>query len=178
MIQIAVASSNDVKVNAVKFAFQSTCKSKFEVFPFQVDSGISNQPREYSQTYTGASNRLRHLEQLKPDADIFVSIESGLFKNGQRGFMDKAIILVQYKYDKDYEFIIHSIPRNVPNIYIPARETPDITWGDMLGEKIHITDPMDADYQLGSLYRGETLFNGLVSHFDKIEIQKVVNKDI
>lgn len=58
MIKVTIGSSNLVKVNAVKFAFESNWPEEdFEFSEIEVSSGVSEQPMSDLETRLGAKNR-------------------------------------------------------------------------------------------------------------------------
>ncbi len=76
---IVIASTNPVKLNAVKNAFQQLIpETHFEWHPLDVLSGISNQPMTDVETRSGAYNRVKAARDLSPDADFWVGIEGGV----------------------------------------------------------------------------------------------------
>lgn len=82
LYQIAVASANPAKIEAVKLCFIEWLLSvdpriQVSVQGFATRSGVSAQPLNSAETLQGAHNRLAHLEQLVK-ADFYVSIEAGL----------------------------------------------------------------------------------------------------
>ncbi len=75
-MRVAVGSTNPVKINAVRNAF-SEFFGDVKVVPKKVDSGVSEQPRNY-EVLSGAINRAR--KAYSPDMDFSVGIEAGLFE--------------------------------------------------------------------------------------------------
>ncbi len=75
-LKVAVGSKNPVKVEGVRRAYEFL-NIEAEVFPVEVSSGVSRQPRSLEETVKGALNRA--LNALKAtDADQGVGVESGL----------------------------------------------------------------------------------------------------
>jgi inosine/xanthosine triphosphatase len=78
-MRVVVASTNPVKINAVRIGFQ-------RMFPeqdFQVESlsniqGSSNQPCSDHETLQFACDRAARAEQLVPEADFWVGVEGGI----------------------------------------------------------------------------------------------------
>lgn len=76
--QIAVASTNPAKINAVRDAFIIAFPDRSsEVVGFKTESGVAAQPMSSAETLLGADNRLHNL-QLQQQADFYVAIEAGL----------------------------------------------------------------------------------------------------
>jgi len=81
---IAIGSTNPCKIAAVKKIFlQIWPQAKFQAF--EVDSGISSQPKGDQETIKGALNRARQA-LLKTKADFGVGIEGGVKKIGRSLF--------------------------------------------------------------------------------------------
>ncbi len=77
-MQIAVASKNPVKIEAVKEAF-SECFFNGLIFEgFPVPSGVSEQPLGNKETRRGARNRVETLMAQHPGFDYYVGIEGGV----------------------------------------------------------------------------------------------------
>lgn len=90
--KIFVASKSDSKVQAVKCLFPHD-----NVTGFDCPSGVANQPVGNDETFQGATNRLDHLLNKKnlAQADLYVSIESGLAKFGPKTYVDFAVVVIQ-----------------------------------------------------------------------------------
>ena len=79
MFKIIVSSNNPVKINSTLSGFQQMFSEEvFEIEGVTVDTGVSNQPLSDKETFTGASNRIKAIKDLKPQADFWVAIEGGL----------------------------------------------------------------------------------------------------
>lgn len=88
---VYVASENEVKLSATYEAINQTLKTfgnenfKINVFGINVQSEVSEQPVN-EETYSGCFNRFNNLckyvEYHNLDCDIFVSIESGMYYEG------------------------------------------------------------------------------------------------
>lgn len=79
MIKVVVASQNPVKLTAAKLGFEKMFPN--ETFQFEgvkTDSGVSDQPQNDEEAFTGASNRAENASQLQPEADYWVGQESGI----------------------------------------------------------------------------------------------------
>lgn len=76
--QIAVASTNPAKINAVRDAFALAFPEiPCQVVGFKTESGVAAQPMTSAETLLGADNRLHNL-QHQQQADFYVAIEAGL----------------------------------------------------------------------------------------------------
>lgn len=96
-MKIAVGSTNPVKVNATKKAFQKVWpKKKWEVVGLDINSKVSSQPMSDTESITGATNRAKGvLEQAK--ADFGVGIEGGLTKINGEWFDTAWMVIIDKK---------------------------------------------------------------------------------
>ncbi len=79
MKRIVVASHNPVKIQATLAGFQMMFPDEtFTVDGVSVDSGVSDQPGSDQEALEGARNRAVNASALKPDADFWVGMESGI----------------------------------------------------------------------------------------------------
>ncbi len=82
VMKVLVGSTNPVKVNATKIAFQKYFKD-VEVEGLKVKSDVSNQPFN-EETFIGAENRAKALKEIAKSenkyADFYVGIEGGVIK--------------------------------------------------------------------------------------------------
>eukprot|EP01006_Ploeotia_vitrea_P066903 TRINITY_DN95977_c0_g1_i1.p1 TRINITY_DN95977_c0_g1~~TRINITY_DN95977_c0_g1_i1.p1 ORF type:complete len:182 (+),score=22.70 TRINITY_DN95977_c0_g1_i1:38-583(+) len=78
-ISVVVASTNPVKMEASKLAFEASFPdSEISVSGVSVESGVSDQPMSSDETLTGAQNRCSRAMDANKDADFWVGIEGGL----------------------------------------------------------------------------------------------------
>jgi inosine/xanthosine triphosphatase len=83
-MQVAIATENPVKINAVKTAFLQVFPNQNIIFSAKsVPSGVGSQPVSDQETLTGAINRIENLKPFFPDTDYRVSLEGGVEKNGE-----------------------------------------------------------------------------------------------
>ncbi|MFW5691484.1 MAG: inosine/xanthosine triphosphatase [Chloroflexota bacterium] len=83
MTQIVVASTNPVKIEAVRLGFaQMFPDAKPEVSGMSVASGVSDQPMSDEETLRGARNRAHVAQRARPDADFWVGLEGGVEPRG------------------------------------------------------------------------------------------------
>ncbi len=81
---VIITSQNFVKVDAARQAFTAYFgPNAFHFISLDTDSGIPDQPWGKKQTQQGAKNRILDARKKNPDAAYYVSIESGLLKEGQ-----------------------------------------------------------------------------------------------
>jgi non-canonical (house-cleaning) NTP pyrophosphatase len=87
-MKIALASESAKKVAAIRLAFGEAA----EIVTFKAPSGVNEQPID-DETLRGAKNRIDFIKAACPDADIFVSIENGLFlEDGE--YVDRAVVTI------------------------------------------------------------------------------------
>ncbi len=79
--KVVVASTNPVKMEAVKAAFDSYWPHKFEFLGMSVPSGVSDQPLTDEETLIGARNRVAAIKQEINQADFWVGVEGGVQLN-------------------------------------------------------------------------------------------------
>lgn len=81
---VIVTSKNFVKFDAAQQAFAAYFNpNPFHFISLDADSGIPDQPWGKEQTQQGAENRILDARKKNPNAAYYVSIESGLLKEGQ-----------------------------------------------------------------------------------------------
>lgn len=79
MKKIVIASKNPIKINAALSGFQKMFPDeKFEIEGVSVFSGVSDQPKNDSETFSGAWNRADNACKENPNADFCVGIEGGI----------------------------------------------------------------------------------------------------
>ncbi len=79
MINIVIASTNPVKINASLKGFKKMFKDEtFKVEGISMPSGVSEQPLTNNETFQGALNRANQASQRISTADYYVGIESGV----------------------------------------------------------------------------------------------------
>lgn len=84
MMKIVVASTNPVKLQAVRDGFARMFPGvEFEILPASVPSGVSHQPSSSAETLRGALNRARNAAQAYPLADYWVGVEGGVEMDGE-----------------------------------------------------------------------------------------------
>jgi inosine/xanthosine triphosphatase len=81
MTRIVVASTNPVKIAAVRAGFTRMFPDAADTFQFagiSVPSGVSDQPMSDAETLRGAFNRATNARQEQPDAAFTVGVEGGV----------------------------------------------------------------------------------------------------
>ena len=82
-MKVAVGSTNPIKIQAVKEAFQETF-GEVEVTGIKVDSKVSDQPFK-DEVIEGSVNRAENASKLT-GADFGIGIEGGVIKVGERWY--------------------------------------------------------------------------------------------
>lgn len=88
-MKIVLASESAVKIAAVQKAFADT---SIELITLSVSSGVSEQPMN-DETLTGAFARLSAARAQEPNADLYISIENGIFEE-DGNFIDHPIVAI------------------------------------------------------------------------------------
>lgn len=76
--KVVVASTNPVKIDAVKAAFESYWPQGFEFEGLSVPSGVADQPLTDQETLRGARNRVAAIRREAPHAAFWVGVEGGV----------------------------------------------------------------------------------------------------
>lgn len=96
--KIIIASSNPVKINAVKVGFTQMFRQEtFEFEGVSVPSGVQDQPMDDRTTLTGALNRANNAMAKIQQADYWVGIEGGIEKTGEKEMQAFAWIVIKSK---------------------------------------------------------------------------------
>ncbi len=119
-MKILVGSTNPVKINATREAFERFYNN-VEVIGFPVSSGVSEQPVE-EEVLAGAKNRALELIDLNKkenlNAGLFVGIEGGIGKLAGRWFSFGGVCIIDEEGNEGYgtsalfelpEFIINRL---------------------------------------------------------------------
>ena len=94
MIKVAIGSKNPVKLQATEDAFRAMFADEtFEFIEVDVNSGVSDQPMNDSETLQGARNRAHAAIKLTK-ADYGVGIEGGQSQLDDRWFTNNAAAVV------------------------------------------------------------------------------------
>ena len=92
-MRIVLASTSTVKLSACREAFGNAA----DIIVVKASSGISEQPMN-TETLTGAFNRLRDAKRQVPDADLYISVENGIFEENGK-FIDRPVIVISRNRD-------------------------------------------------------------------------------
>jgi non-canonical (house-cleaning) NTP pyrophosphatase len=87
-MKVVLASTSAVKLAACRAAFGDAA----EIVTVKAPSGINEQPMN-EETLTGAFNRIAAAKTLVPGANVYVSIENGIFEEAGR-YIDRPVVVV------------------------------------------------------------------------------------
>jgi inosine/xanthosine triphosphatase len=93
MIKIVVASKNPVKLEAVREGLSGFLNESVEIVGVSVESGVSHQPMNDSDTFLGAENRVKNAQLQFSSYDFYVGIEGGV-EDSASGLMAFAWIVI------------------------------------------------------------------------------------
>jgi inosine/xanthosine triphosphatase len=95
MPTIIVASTNPVKINATKSAFDQMFPGREHVVEgLSAPSNVPDQPMGTEETILGARNRLNHIRQQRAEADYWVGIEGGLITDEHDNLVSEAWFVI------------------------------------------------------------------------------------
>ena len=89
-MKVVVASTSAVKLAAVRAVFGDAA----EMIAAAAASGVNAQPVG-DETLRGALCRLGNARVIRPDGDIYISIENGLFHEGGN-WVDRSVVVVEH----------------------------------------------------------------------------------
>jgi non-canonical (house-cleaning) NTP pyrophosphatase len=89
-MEVLLGSTSKIKQDAVLAAL-TTLNIEAEFSAVKAESGVAEQPFG-DETIQGALNRAKHANELSPNADLVIAIESGIFRENGKYF-DYAIVL-------------------------------------------------------------------------------------
>ena len=113
-VTLVLTSRSAVKIAAVEQALADLGWNKVAIIALKAASGVNEQPLG-EETLRGADNRIRSAKQTYPDADIFVSIENGLFLEGD-DYVDRAVVVVEDA--KGQRLVTYSEGVVFPTVYV------------------------------------------------------------
>lgn len=122
-MKVVVGSTNPVKINAVKLAFEKVWPNKkWEVSGIKVSSGVSDQPMSDRECIRGAKNRAKNVLR-STECDFAIGIEGGGQKIGKNWFEVGWIIVI----DKNKKLGIGSsakciVPNKIMKLLLEGRE--------------------------------------------------------
>lgn len=90
-MKIALASKSELKLQACRRAFSHVADAEFVAVA--VNSSVNEQPLN-GETIQGAFNRICALRGKVQDANVFVSIENGLFQEGGK-YIDRPVVMIE-----------------------------------------------------------------------------------
>lgn len=98
MSKIIIASKNPVKVQAVHNGFAEMFPDwTLETEGVAVSSNVSDQPMGNDETFTGAFNRAKNAQTIRPNADFWVGVEGGNIRHGDNEMEVMAWVVILSK---------------------------------------------------------------------------------
>ncbi len=136
--KIVLASTSEIKRLACVAAFPNA-----QIVMAMVRSGVAEQPMG-DETLRGARNRLGNARVITPDADLYVSIENGIFIDAD-AYVDRAVVLLQDRQRRETVFYSEGVAFPAAAVEIAqARGFQFHTVGAVLAEQgviKHAADP-------------------------------------
>lgn len=86
MVKIAIGSTSKAKIDILKNCMKSMIGEEFEVFAFDVDSEIPDQPLDEDTTIQGSINRAKNALKKMENVDFAVGLEGGLHEIDNKGY--------------------------------------------------------------------------------------------
>lgn len=162
-MRVVLASKSETKIEAVLEAF-GDASIIFE--PIAVPSDVNAQPMD-DETLKGAFNRFAAAMEEMPGADLYISIENGIFLE-HRNYIDRAAIVMGGPFIKRQHFYSEGvlIPKDAVNEAI-KRGLDKTTVGEVLFEQGRVKNAWNPHLDLRAKSRTiiltETLKKALVT---------------
>jgi non-canonical (house-cleaning) NTP pyrophosphatase len=129
MLKVAVGSASAYKISAVQKVLAGL-EQEFELFPLEVNTGVSEQPSKTGETQVGSINRAKAALAANPQAELGLGIEFGYepFEDSYRMVCWAAIV------DKaGLQISEHSSSLQVPEEFRAALDSnPQVDINDLL----------------------------------------------
>jgi inosine/xanthosine triphosphatase len=95
MLNIIIASSNPVKIDATRRGFETMfAGDEYHFQGVDVPSGVSQQPMTDGETLTGARNRAENARTARPEADFWVGIEGGVEDSDRKMYAFAWVVIL------------------------------------------------------------------------------------
>lgn len=160
-MHIVLATTSPLKINALLAALDE-CGLTADVEGVKAPSDVNEQP-EGEETLRGAENRLTHARELAPDADLYVSVENGIYPDAGE-YRDKAVLLAETRPGR--RFVSESAAVTFPVAAVEearARGFASTTVGSVMFEQGLVADQADPHKELTGLSRAELLKAAMVN---------------
>ena len=167
-MRIGVTSENKLKVDAVEKAY-SRLNESVEVIGYSAESDVGEQPVD-EQTLVGARNRISDLKGRVDGLDRIVSIENGIFREGNQ-WLDKAVIVI-YNPVTDKEYVCYSDSVVFPDEYVEkARKIgfDTMTVGQVMAEAGYVENRKDPHLTISGTSRQVYLETAILKLVKRIE---------
>jgi len=119
--RVVVASTASLKVTAVRRLLgEGFSAAGGHIQGVKAGSEISEQPFGHEETLRGAQNRLNNARKMRPDADLYVSIENGIFEVAvpEPRYFDVAWVVMARSGDERQQVVAHSVGIEVPRQFV------------------------------------------------------------
>ena len=167
-MKIGVTSQNKLKMSAVEKAY-SSLGVPIEVVGYKADSGVGEQPVD-NQTLEGARNRISDVDQRMDGLDRIVSIENGIFREGEQ-WLDKAVVVI-YDPQTQQEHVGYSDAVVFPDEFVERARAigfDTMTVGQVMAEAGYVTDQKDPHLSISGASRQVYLESTVQKLVDKVE---------
>lgn len=166
-MKIALASQSEIKVSAIRAAFGDAV----ELVTFDAPSNVNEQPIG-EETLRGAKNRIAFIKAACPDADLYISIENGLFIE-EHEYVDRAVVSITTR--EGHSFVTYSDGVVFPHQYVEETRNKDggfKTWtvGKIMAEAGFITKHNDPHSDLGHQSRSAYIVQAVQAAAKKLGI--------
>ncbi len=160
-ISVVVSSTSAIKLEAVERVLSGRGVDA-KIDGVKVGSGVSEQPMG-DETLSGARNRVKNAMAERPGADLYVSIENGIFSEGHgkdAKYVDKAVVVCVDK--SGHEHVAYSDGVEFPKDAVEEarrRGFATTTVGEVLKEQGRVKDNADPHFELtgGKKHRADFL---------------------
>ena len=168
-MRIAVTSESKLKIGSVIKAYASINK-EIEVIGYASESGVGEQPVN-EQTLEGARNRIADLKTRVDGFDKIISIENGIFREGEK-WLDKAVVVI-YDVVNNKEYIEYSESIVYPDKYVEKASEAGfdtMTVSQVMFEDGYVTNTKDPHLTISGISRQVYLEKVLQKLIEKVEL--------
>jgi non-canonical (house-cleaning) NTP pyrophosphatase len=127
-MKVTIGTTNQRKISSLEEVLR-TFDIVGEVTGVKAESNVSETPLDI-ETKTGAINRARHAQQLTPDSDLWVGVESGL-EHRYGNLYEEVWVAMIYQGE---EYYAYSSGILVPNVVTHKLETDVSNHPQVMGE--------------------------------------------
>lgn len=123
MKKVIVATTNPVKINAVKDSFiRMLSDEEFDFNGIATPSDVSDQPMDSEETFRGAKNRAVNCKSKCPSGDFWVGVEGGIeLSDSEMTAFAWVVILSKNKIGKAKSGMFY-LPDKIKNLILSGME--------------------------------------------------------